>query len=92
MAGPAEKIENLKSFDAHVDENGQNMGQSAPNDIANAANLQRSLDSDPGGEAETARIASGRKGEGADAQTDAETPRANVDRISDPHIAKSSAA
>ena len=77
------KTENLKSFDAYRDENGQMMGQDAPNDVARPADLQRRLASDAGGEAETARLASGRPNEGNDAQTEAETPRANIARISD---------
>ena len=56
------KTENLKSFNAYVDENGQNMGQDEPTDVARPADLQRRLASEPGGEAETARLASGQGG------------------------------
>ncbi len=76
--------ENLKSFDAYADENGQNMGQDSPVDVANAARLQRALAGDPSGEAETARLASGRKSENADEATAAEVPAENLRRISDP--------
>lgn len=74
MAGP--RHDNLKSFDAYADENGQNMGQDAPTDVADPASLRRKLAGDPGGEAETARLASGTKGEGHDAATAAEAPEA----------------
>ena len=77
------KTDNLKSFDAYRDENGQNMGQDSPTEIANAADLQRRLASEASGEAETARLASGRPNQGNDAQTEAETPRANIERIGD---------
>lgn len=78
------KSENLKSFDPYRDENGQNMGQDAPNEIANPGNLQKHLASDPGGEAETARLASGRPNQGADAATEAELPPGTVERLSNP--------
>ena len=67
---------NLKSFNAHADENGQMMGQDSPLDVANAASLQHALDSDPSGEAETARPASGRSSEGHDEATAEEAPEA----------------
>jgi hypothetical protein len=67
---------NLKSFNAHADENGQMMGQDSPLDVGNAARLRQALDSDPSGEAETARLASGHSGEGHDEATAAETPEA----------------
>lgn len=78
MTEPSSRPENLKSFDADVDENGQNMSD-APNDRARPKDLQRALASDPGGEAETARIASGHPGDGADEATAAEIP-AEVNR------------
>lgn len=76
MAGGAD---NLKSFDAYADENGQNMGQSEPNDVARPGELQRRMASDPGGEAETARLASGRTADGADEATEAEIPRETLE-------------
>ncbi|NNM74664.1 hypothetical protein [Enterovirga aerilata] len=85
------KTDNLKSFDAYRDENGQFMGQDAPTDLARPGELQRRLNSDPGWEAETARVASGRPRldsvEGGSIetsdQTAAETPPENIARISD---------
>jgi hypothetical protein len=87
-----EKTENLKSFDAYRDENGQFMGQDAPTDLARPEDLQRRLNSDPSWEAETARNASGfarldSVGGGSiesSDQTAAETPPENIARISDP--------
>jgi hypothetical protein len=85
------KTENLKSFDAYRDENGQFMGQDAPTDLARPSDLQRHMNSDPSWEAETARGASGfaridsLEGgsiESSD-QTAAETPAENIRRISD---------
>ncbi|MGA0598587.1 hypothetical protein [Enterovirga sp. CN4-39] len=90
MANQA-KTENLKSFDAYRDENGQFMGQDAPTDLARPDDLQRHLNSDPSWEAETARVASGAPRldsiaggsiETSD-QTAAETPAENIRRISD---------
>ena len=88
------KTENLKSFDAYVDENGQNMGQDSPTDVARPAELQRRMNSEASGEAETARLASDStrldsiEGGSMDTseQTEAETPKENIDRISDPRI------
>ena len=86
-----EKTENLKSFDAYRDENGQFMGQDSPTDLARPNDLQRELNSDPSWEAETARGASGfaRRDsveggtvESSD-QTTAETPPENIAHISD---------
>ena len=85
------KTENLKTFDAYRDENGQFMGQDAPTDLARPDDLQRRLNSDPSWEAETARGASGfarldsvggGSVESSD-QTAAETPPENIARISD---------
>lgn len=80
------KRDNLKSFDAYRDENGQMMGQDSATDIANAAGLKRRLDGEASGEAETARLASGRKGENADDETAAETPAGTIRQISDPTL------
>ncbi|MDB5511688.1 MAG: hypothetical protein JWR08_1171 [Enterovirga sp.] len=88
------KNDSLKSFDAYRDENGQNMGQDAPTDLARPADLQRHLNSDPSWESETARVASGfaradsvegGSVESSD-QTAAETPPDNLARISDASI------
>ena len=106
MAGDT-KTENLKSFDAYRDENGQNMGQDEPTDVARPAEMQRLMASDPSWQAETARIASGHARidsiEGGSIetsdQTAAETPPENIARISDasgdvggPKVAGESAA
>ena len=80
------KRDNLKSFDAYRDENGQMMGQDSPTDIANAAGLKRRMDGEASGEAETARLASGRKGENADEETAAETPAETIRQISEPAL------
>ena len=81
----------LRDFDAHADRNGQNQGQDSPLDVARPANLQRELASDPGWQAETARVASdfarldavgGGSVESSEA-TAAETPPENLRRISD---------
>ena len=82
---------NLKSFDAYADENGQNMGQDAATDVANAARLRQKLASDPSGEAETARLASGQKGEGHEAETAAEAPDATR-KLGDATLPKPGAA
>ncbi len=80
------KRDNLKSFDAYRDENGQMMGQDSPTDIANAAGLKRRMDGEASGEAETARLASGHTGENADEETAAETPADTIRQISDPTL------
>ena len=85
------KTENLKSFDAYRDENGQMMGQDAPTDLARPGELRRHMTSDPSWEAETVRVASGQARidaiEGGSIetsdQTAAETPPENIRRISD---------
>jgi hypothetical protein len=86
MAKSAEPMENLKSFSAYVDENGQNAG-TEPNEVANPAELQRVLHSKPDGEAETARLASGQRNSDGTAETEAEVPAENIDHIANPHIA-----
>jgi hypothetical protein len=88
MAKSPEKMENLNSFSAYVDENGQNASDS-PNEVGNAAELQQVLHSKPDGESETARIASGTPDDDGTAQTEAETPAETIDHISNPHIAGS---
>ncbi|GJE61670.1 hypothetical protein [Methylobacterium trifolii] len=71
----------LKDFDAYADRNGQGLGQDSPLDVGLAANTQADLKGDPAGEAETARIASGLKGEDASDATEAETPPDNLRKI-----------
>lgn len=73
----------LRDFDPYTDRNGQDNGEDSPLDLAIPAETQRELASNPGGEAETARIASGRSNEDATAAVEAEVPKANIDRISD---------
>ena len=90
MAGE-EKTENLKSFDAYRDENGQIMGQDDPTEVARPAEMRRHRTSDASGPAETVRLASGQSRidsiEGGSIetsdQTAAETPPENIARISD---------
>lgn len=71
----------LKDFDAYADRNGQDLGQDSPLDIGNPARTQKDLKSEPGGEAQAARNASGTPGEDATDQTEAETPAENLQRI-----------
>ena len=86
----------LRDFNPHADQNGHSMGQDSPVDLAHSADLQKHLNEDPGGEAETARLASslqrrdsveGGSIETSDA-TAAETPAENIRRISDPSLPK----
>jgi hypothetical protein len=86
----------LRDFNPHADQNGQFMGQDSPVDLAHSADLQKHLNEDPGGGAETARLASslqrrdsveGGSIETSDA-TAAETPAENIRRISDPSLPK----
>ena len=51
----------LDSFNPHIDDNGQFMGQESPLDIGHPPALQKHLNQDPGGQAETARLASSRQ-------------------------------
>lgn len=78
----------LKNFDAYADRNGQNDGQDSPLDVARPGETQRHLASDPGGEAETARLASGRRGDDATEATEAETPRETIAHLSDASLPK----
>ena len=84
----------LRDFNPHADQNGQFMGQDSPVDLAHSADLQKHLNEDPGGQAETARLASsldsieGGSIETSDATT-AETPAENIRRISDPSLSGS---
>lgn len=84
----------LRAFDAYADRNGQDVGQDSPTDVARPAELQHLLAEDPGGEAETARLVSGRSrldsiegGSIATSEaTEAETPPEHVERISNPSL------
>jgi hypothetical protein len=86
----------LDSFNPHVDDNGQLMGQESPLDIGTPQALQGQLNENPGGQAETARLASSRQRldsiEGGSIETseatEAETPAENIRRISDPSLPK----
>ncbi|WP_082507959.1 hypothetical protein [Methylobacterium sp. Leaf113] len=82
----------LRDFDAYTDRNGQDFGQDEARDVGRPDRLQHALDSDPSWQAETARVASGFPrqdsiggGDVASVEaTEAETPAANLRRISDP--------
>ena len=84
----------LRSFNPHVDDNGQFMGQDSPLDIGHPPALQKHLNEDPNGPAETARLASGRPRldsiEGGSIETSEatadETPPEHIRRISDPSL------
>ena len=86
----------LRDFNPHADQNGQFMGQDSPLDVAHAADLQKQMNENPGGQAETARLASSRQRldsiEGGSIETSdataAETPEENIRRISDPSLPK----
>jgi hypothetical protein len=86
----------LRDFNPHADQNGQFMGQDSPLDVAHAADLQKHLNEDPGGQAETARLASSRQrldsieggSIGTSEATAAETPPEHIRRISDPSLPK----
>jgi hypothetical protein len=84
----------LRSFNPHADRNGQDFGQDSPVDVAHPADLQRHMNEDPNGPAETARLASDRQrlesvGGGSietSEATAAETPPEHIKRISDPSL------
>lgn len=88
---PRSKRPNLKEFDAYTDRNGQDFGQDEARDVGRPAELQRELESDPGWQAETARIASGHQrldsvagGSTASVEaTEAETPPENLRHLGD---------
>ena len=81
MADETPKKDLLRNFSASVDENGQNMGQDRPNEIANPADLQKHLARDPSGEAETARIASGHTSDDATDATEAEMSKEAIAKL-----------
>lgn len=76
----------LRDFDPYTDRNGQDNGEESPLDVANPAETQRELASNPDGEAETARVASGLSSEDHTDAVEAEVPRENLARISDPSL------
>jgi hypothetical protein len=86
----------LDSFNPHVDDNGQFMGQESPLDIGNPPALQKHFNEDPSGPAETARLASDRQRldsiAGGSMETSeataAETPPEHIRRISDPSLSR----
>ncbi|AWN44543.1 hypothetical protein U8607_08050 [Methylobacterium durans] len=73
--------ESLKDFDAYADRNGQDLGGDSPLDVGVPSRTQRDLRSDPSGEAESARLASGFPRQDATDATEAETPPENLRRI-----------
>ncbi|GEP11035.1 hypothetical protein [Methylobacterium gnaphalii] len=77
----------IKTFDGQADRNGQNLGAESPLDVGIPSRTQADLKSEPNGEAEAARIASGQPRQDASDQTAAETPSENLRRISDPSTA-----
>jgi hypothetical protein len=95
-----EKRPSLRDFDPYTDRNGQDFGQDSPLDVARPADLQRELASDPGWQAEVARVASDGPrldaiGGGSAATSDAtaaETPPENLRRIADPSLPRPDAA
>lgn len=90
------KRPNLRDFDAYTDRNGQDLGQDLGQDDARdvglPGSLQETLQNDPGGEAEAARIASDfprrdavEGGTIASVEAvEAATPPENLRHISDP--------
>jgi hypothetical protein len=84
----------LRSFNPNADRNGQDFGQDDPLDVARPAELQKHMNEDPNGPAETARLASDKQRidsiSGGSIETSeataAETPAENIRRISDPSL------
>lgn len=83
MTDASSERPSLKDFDAYADRNGQDLGQDGARDIGIPARTQGDLKSDPSGQAETARIASGTPGSDATDATEAETPPENLRRLGD---------
>jgi hypothetical protein len=87
----------LRSFNPNADRNGQDFGRDSPLDVARPADLQRHMNEDPNGPAETARLASDKQRidsiAGGSIETSeataAETPAENIRRISDPSLSGS---
>jgi hypothetical protein len=86
----------LRDFNPYADRNGQDLGQDSPLDVAHPADLQKHLNEDPGGEAETARLASDRARldsiAGGSIETSeataAETPPERIRRLGDASLPK----
>src|SRR4051812_43413671 len=84
----------LRDFNRYTDRNGEDFGQDNPGDLARPDELQRELDRDPEGGAETARVASDRSridsisggSTGTLEATEAEIPARNLERVSDPAL------
>ena len=93
---PSSDRPSLRDFNPHADRNGQDFGQDSPLDVAHPADLQKHLNENPNGPAETARLASDRQrldsvGGGSietSEATAAETPPENIRRISDPSLSQ----
>lgn len=68
----------LKNFNATADRNGQDLGQDSALDVGLPQMTQADLKSNPSGEAEAARIASGTPRQDATDATEAETPPENL--------------
>ncbi|MHC2018261.1 hypothetical protein [Methylobacterium sp. CM6247] len=83
MSNEQRERPSLKDFDAYSDRNGQGLGQGDARDIATPARTQHDLKSDPSGQAEAARIASGTPRQDATEATEAETPPENLRHIGD---------
>jgi hypothetical protein len=87
----------LRSFNPNADRNGQGFGQDSPLDVSRPADLQKHMNEDPNGPAETARLASDKQRidsiSGGSIETSeataAETPAENIRRISDPSLSGS---
>jgi len=94
MADDKQARPSLRDFNPHADRNGQDFGQDDPLNVARPDDLQRELDCDPQGQAETARLASDRSridavsggSIGTVEASEAETPPENLKRISDPTL------
>lgn len=80
MADNTQRL-SLKEFDANADRNGQDLGQDSPLDVGLPQRTQADLKSDPSGQAEAARIASGTPRQDATDATEAETPPENLRRL-----------
>lgn len=78
-----QKRDSLKDFDAYADRNGQDLGGESPLDVGVPARTQHDLRSDPSGQAESARLASGFPRQDATEATEAETPPENLRRLGD---------
>src|SRR5919202_4609812 len=94
MADDKQARPSLRDFNPYADRNGQDFGQDDPLDVARPDDLQREMNRDPQGQAETARLASDRSridsiaggSIGTVEATEAETPPENLRRISDPTL------